>query len=177
MWKAYGKHDGGIAITTSLARLREAFKDQPASLFCGRIEYIDFETDTIPVENLFNAILRKRQSFQSENEVRLAYSDFGSVLNETPTEPTEGQLFVCPLDILIEDIWTSPTALNWFAGTVEAVCESAGFARKVRRSTLLDQPAPLPITYEELFGAPFSLIPAAKGAKASPPSREENYVS
>jgi hypothetical protein len=145
MWKAYGRHDGAVAITSSLSRLRNAFSSSREDLYCGRVSYIDFDTAVIPLGNLFNAITRKRLSFSEEKEVRIACSDFGPMQAENPTPPLVGKLIHCSLESLIEEIWISPTSPLWLADTVEAVCKIAGLQRPIRRSTILDQPMTPPV--------------------------------
>ena len=141
MWKSYGKHDGGIAITTNLKRLKAAFLGEPKAVYCGRITYIDFDKDIFTQGNMFNAIMRKLLSFSAEVEVLLVVDleDYSDIENNKP-KPV-GELFPCSLDALVEDIWISPTAPAWLAATVEEISKLAGLNRAVRRSRLLDKPA------------------------------------
>ena len=71
MWKTYGKHDDAIAVTSSVAKMEYAFREVAAQIYCGSVEYIDFDSDHVRLDSIFNAILRKRKSFGYENEVRL----------------------------------------------------------------------------------------------------------
>ncbi|MBN9589009.1 MAG: DUF2971 domain-containing protein [Alphaproteobacteria bacterium] len=142
MWKSYGKHDGGVAITTNLSRLRHALEKAPATIYCGKIQYIDFETEVFDLSNLFNPVLRKRKSFETEREVRLVYSHetAGIVGADTP----DGVAQPCSLSDLIDEIWISPTAPSFITEVVNDICRLANFSGRIRRSTLLDPPYSLP---------------------------------
>jgi len=144
MWKSYGKHEGAIAITTDLQRLRRALENAAAPpIYCGKIQYIDFETDSILLDNLFNPILRKRNSFGTENEVRLVFAEpqlHGMAKADLPS----GQLVICPMAELIDEVWVSPTAPPYLVEVVSELCRLTGFSGKLRRSTLLDAPPIMP---------------------------------
>jgi hypothetical protein len=145
MWKSYGKHDSAVAITSSLERMSRALANQPVPIFCGVVDYIDFETDSIDSSNAFNLLIKKRLTFHSENEVRLVWWDTDLLLSASGKSsesiiPPNGQAISCALHDLIDEIWISPTSPEWLAETIRSFCSLIGFEARVRRSNLLDQP-------------------------------------
>ena len=46
MWKLYAKDKKGIAIQTNLAEFKDAFENCDRTIFAGKVDYIDYETDT-----------------------------------------------------------------------------------------------------------------------------------
>ncbi len=139
MWKAYGKHDSAVAITSSVERISRALAERTIPIRCGTIDYIDFETTSVDVSNVLNVVMKKRLSFHSESEVRLVwwntdllYSNDGKDFASAP--PPKGEAVLCSLHDLIDDIWISPTSPDWLAETMQSVCKLTGFETRVRRS-------------------------------------------
>ncbi len=68
MWKAYGRLSG-VAIRTTAGAIRSAFPENFGRV--RRIKYVDFSKELCWPGNLDEAVLRKRQEFSGENEVRV----------------------------------------------------------------------------------------------------------
>lgn len=90
MWKLYAKDEKGIAIQTNLADFKEAFENSAKTIFAGKVDYIDYETDTFYKEsdhkyyamNAFSLFIHKRKIYSYENEYRAICKDSrGSELN------------------------------------------------------------------------------------------------
>jgi hypothetical protein len=115
--------------------------NNPASVYLGEVQYIDYETDWLPDSSLFYPVIHKRKSFEHERELRALFLD-------SPEDPLttnnlqEGYRVEVSLDDLIEAVYVAPTALDWFRDLVGAVKGKYGFAHKpIIRSSLGKDPA------------------------------------
>lgn len=168
MWKVYGASNLGVAITSTPSRLNAALSESSMQLFAGRIRYINFEVDRVDWSNAFNAVMVKRDSFAFETEFRVVYwnpstpipsevkplmeqaqPNFWGLNPDTKaelirrlqsTDLPAGVVASCNLNELIDGIWISPSAPDWYLDTIARLCDIIGFSGKVRRSTLLDTP-------------------------------------
>ena len=148
MWRLYSNE--GIAIISSMERMNAALQGAEQHIYCGLVDYIDYETETVDVSNLFNPVLRKRKSFDFENEVRFVWWDDGSTnpigrsprtveeMESLPINP--GIAVPCDLAVMIEAVVISPVTEKWVASSVSQVCERVGLSCPVSKSSLLDKP-------------------------------------
>jgi hypothetical protein len=162
MWKSYLKSEEGVAIESSVERLWLSLKETKDIVFIGKVKYINYEKNSMSRDNLFIPFLHKRKSFEYENEIRLFlrmpwYELSGEVLNIYPdmeipdimkaenimwTEERLGTLGVhipIDLDALIEKIYVSPTAEDWFYDLVKSVSLKYGIEKEVLQSSLADK--------------------------------------
>jgi hypothetical protein len=162
MWKSYLKGDEGVAIESSVNRLLLSLKQTKDVIFMGKVKYIDYEKESITDEDHTIPFLYKRKSFQHENEVRLNLRlPFHEIINgvltiypdmEIPdimkaedimwTKERIGALGVyipINLDALIEKVYVSPTADDWFYDLVESVSENYCLKKEVVQSALADR--------------------------------------
>ena len=83
MWKLYAKDEKGIAIQTNIVNFKDAFKDSDRTIYAGKVDYIDYETDTFYQEsshdyylmNTFSLFIHKRKIYSYENEYRAICTD------------------------------------------------------------------------------------------------------
>lgn len=131
MWKLYasGKDAKGVAIKTTVGRLKEAIG---RDIEIGRIEYIDYSKEW---PNANEALWRKRLSFEYEHEVRVRVITNGGL---SPTPP-EFMLLPVDLDKLIESVYVSPMAEAWFKELVVDVLQKYGLNKEVFHSALDDK--------------------------------------
>jgi hypothetical protein len=135
LWSLYSG-DRGVALQSTFARLRDSFKNNPENIFIGRVSYIDWDEGWTPTGTIFEPFLHKRKYFESENELRaLLYYDV-DLLNYIK----DGKHVVVDLDILIENVYTSPTSQKWFHELVEAVLRKYNMEKNVRTSKLAEKP-------------------------------------
>jgi hypothetical protein len=66
MWKLYARTDEAVAIQSTYTRLRAALPDDA---YVGVVKYIDYDTDSIPEDNVFWPYVHKRKSFEHEKEL------------------------------------------------------------------------------------------------------------
>jgi len=128
MWKQYSQEDG-LAIQTSLQRLKDSFHLTSNPIYISDVHYIDYNTEPIlNMGNLLSLAIHKRKSFEFEQELRciqmLEFMDSnGNLLEEyRRSDDSERMDFEktpmgikVPIDLslLIEKIYVSPYAPNY----------------------------------------------------------------
>jgi hypothetical protein len=115
MWDLYARGESTVAVQSTFARLRAAL---PEDVRIGLVEYLDYDSDTLPEGNVFAPFLRKRRSFQHEHELRAIWWDTSSIGKDPPDE---GKFFPCDLSALIERVYVSPIAPQWIRHLVPRV--------------------------------------------------------
>ncbi|WP_347453665.1 hypothetical protein ABEF79_12065 [Acinetobacter sp. ANC 7454] len=129
MWRLYSSYlDNAIAVRTTYNRLYESMGCDP-SIQIGRIKYIDYNKSYAGINDAF---WNKRKSFEHEREVRALVRDRSC--------EASGKLMKCNLDILIEEVFVSPKAPEWFIGLVNEINEKYSLGLKVSKSELLEEP-------------------------------------
>ena len=129
MWRLYSSFlPNAVAIRTSYQSLYMSLGRDP-SISIGRIRYIDLQRDFAGVNDAF---WRKRKSFEHEREVRALQMDFQC--------QALGKGVPCDLAILVEELFVSPRAPNWFVSLVNDVNEKYGVLIEVSTSELVEEP-------------------------------------
>lgn len=147
--------------------LRNEKKDiQGGKVSYGDFEDHNFKIDEM---SGFSPILNKRSSYSYENEYRLIYWDTSVTHNYAKngvlksrnqyfkvdsanasagksyedieaTEVCKGIQIQCDIEHLLEDVYVSPLAQDWFKDLVQDLIYKYGLNLEVKRSKLLDQP-------------------------------------
>jgi hypothetical protein len=130
MWKLYTKNmSEGIAIQTTYDKLYRALNRNP-SISIGRINYIDYSKRFAGINESF---WFKRKSFEHEKEVRAIYKDF-----KVDSE------FGLPMNVnvktLINKLYVSPTAQDWFVDVLKDTLEKYELKKKIHRSSMIVEP-------------------------------------
>lgn len=128
MWNLYiSAKNQGVAIQSTVERLCYSLDNKDFEV--GKVNYISFkeplDIDSIPV-------WYKRTAFQHEQEVRAIIREAGVTSGGKPV--------AVDLDMLIEKVYISPSAPNWFASLVEHVLHNYGLNKKVEHSKLDNEP-------------------------------------
>ena len=146
MWSLYSHENAGIAIQSTTRRLSECFKDNNEDpIWIGKVQYLDFSVDWMNEwnNNLFQAFVTKRKSFEYEKEIRevtclpddkvsrhllantaTEESNVFTPRNRTvnPKELTDkGKDVSADLHTLVEKIYVAPYAESWFEEVVESL--------------------------------------------------------
>lgn len=131
MWKLYSNNSSqGVAIQTTYERLYMALDKDP-DIDIGKINYIDFENHLCGVNGSF---WYKRKSFEHEKEVRAVVELFPK------KELVQSVMKPINLDVLIENIYVSPTSPKWFRDLVIDINIKYGVEKEVFHSTLDKEP-------------------------------------
>ena len=149
MWKLYISADQGIAIRSSVSRLINSFpEDKHKLIHVGLVNYIDFDSESIPSGNYLTPLLYKRKSFEHEREIRAiaCKSEITETKNEFSmkvlTEPfcSPGEDVTIDLSTLIESIRLAPGSPKWIEDLIASVSNRYGLELRVSRSTLDELP-------------------------------------
>ncbi len=152
MWKLHLKSDEGVAIQSTYRRLADSFKkDDPTEIWIGTVNYIDYEREHIPIENGMYPFIYKRKSFEHEKELRAVIwyrpqpqpvsTSNGSVYRVRDCDILLNG-FQVPVDLerLVETVYVSPTAQDWFEDLVKSVMTKYDCGMNVTKSSLADDP-------------------------------------
>ncbi len=148
MWRLYVYAHQGLAICSTTAKFIESIpNDKTLPIHIGVVNYIDYDTDAIPLKDYLAACLCKRKSFEHERELRaVAYK---LEVTESPGRYTEniggefekpGEHVVVNLSTLISSIHLAPGSPAWMEPLVKSVARRYGLDVPVKRSKLDDKP-------------------------------------
>ncbi len=113
MWGLSLRHGDGVAIKSTVGRLKAAFAVTTEPIHIGSVKYIDFQTERVPWQNVFHIAFHKRRSFEYEREVRaVVYGDYGP----------RGTNIDVDLNALISAIHVAPTSPAWLHELLSLVC-------------------------------------------------------
>ncbi len=142
MWKLYLKSDEGIAIRSTYKRLSSCLHESEYDLNIGMVNYIDYETDTFPTDNVLYPIIHKRKSFEHERELR-ALIWFQNDRNRKLLEEKDlsyGLSLKIDLKELIDSIYVSPNAPDWLHNLVQSVAKRYELEVDVHQSKINESP-------------------------------------
>jgi hypothetical protein len=88
MWNLYARAPGGVAIKSTIGRVKRAIENATEKIFISRVEYIDWNSATFP-NNVIAMYVRKAFGFAHESEVRMIIWDANS---STPTPAEVGDV-------------------------------------------------------------------------------------
>jgi hypothetical protein len=123
MWRLYCGAREGIALQTTYEKLDASL---PAGVFLGQITYLDYDCDTSPPRDTLALLMRKRQAFEHEHEIRalvwppLAPPELGA---SEIDEDTHVINVPWPAREYLERIYVSPYAEEWYRDVVVSVME------------------------------------------------------
>jgi hypothetical protein len=140
MWKSYLKSDEGIAIQSDYKRLSNSLQQSEILIFIGRVNYIDYEKDTIKYDNSFIPFIHKRKSFSFENELRAVIWELADNNFDKVNLKDGGIRIYIDLNVLIENIFVSPDSPLWLTNLVKDTCKRFGYNFRVINSKLNDRP-------------------------------------
>lgn len=129
MWKLYSKDvTNAIAIQTTAGHLYEALNREPY-INIGKVKYIDLEKRFTSINGAF---WYKRKSFEFEKEVRAIIRKHDSKEN--------GIYIPVNIDKLIDGIYVSPYASEWFLDVVKSVVTKYNINIPVSYSQMTEKP-------------------------------------
>jgi hypothetical protein len=141
MWKAYLKSDEGVAIRSTVQRLKDSIANySDFEVLIGAVSYIDFDSQMIPMTNLVLPSIHKRRSFEHERELRAVIwgMQHGKMALGSNSIPS-GLKAAVDLDVLVESIYAAPAAGAWFAELLRSVCSRYNLKKQVIQSDLSSQ--------------------------------------
>ncbi len=134
MWTIYGE-DRAIAVRTTARRLIDCLnKNHEHSVRVGMVEYVD-PSNPAKISNMFDLVLRKRKSFEHEQELRAVIGD----LSPRSELPEEGVTVRLPIQELVESVFVAPEAQPWYRDLVERMCTKYKLGVAVITSSLAER--------------------------------------
>lgn len=142
MWRLYLLSHEGVAIRTTYSSVKASLAQTTDPIFATIVKYIDYQSESIGMGNVFKPVAFKRKSFEHEAEMRLIwwsipqYPEFtGPGGYDQPGHPIP-----VLLGELIQDVFVSPKAEDWFREVVESVTRKYGLGCQVTKSNLYTDP-------------------------------------
>lgn len=152
MWKLYLKGSQGIAIQSTVARVKTSFQNTIThTVYMALVEYIDYE-HFLPSSMLVGSsdYMYKRRAFRHEQEVRIGtyncdvrpqFFDNAGFIDVSKPGVTVADILLYPdrkgvyvpanISALIERVVVYPFAPVWFSDLVMALCKRLGYAFEV----------------------------------------------
>lgn len=147
MWKIYLSSNEGIAIQSTYQRLIESLTSyNDFEIHVGKIKYIDYEKEAIPMGNLLSPFMYKRKSFEYEDELRALIWTPQHGKNDIlhPENNRFANVFglsvAVNIERLIDKIFVSPNAPTWIVELIRTVTEKFALNKEVRQSNLASTP-------------------------------------
>jgi hypothetical protein len=132
MWQIFTKNNEGLAIQSTIGRLKEALRpENRIEQYIGNVNYIDYKKEYIPFDDTFFPFLFKRKSFQYEREVRII-----SDVSAQNISINEGLKINVDLNQLIEKIYIHPKSENWYKKLVIELVSKLDFKIEIEKSDL-----------------------------------------
>ena len=132
MWQIFTKNNEGLAIQSTIGRLKEALQpENRIEQYIGNVNYIDYKKEYIPFDDTFFPFLFKRKSFQYEREVRII-----SDVSAQNISVNEGLKINVDLNQLIEKIYIHPKSENWYKKLVIELVSKLDFKIEIEKSDL-----------------------------------------
>jgi len=132
MWQIFTKNNEGLAIQSTIGRLKEALQpENRIEQYIGNVNYIDYKKEYIPFDDAFFPFLFKRKSFQYEREVRII-----SDVSTKNISVNDGLKINVDLSQLIEKIYIHPKSENWYKKLVIELVSKVGFDFEIEKSDL-----------------------------------------
>jgi len=134
MWKVYSSLGQGIAIESTIERLKLSL-GKVEGLIIDSVRYRNFDNAPLEKDHEHYILFMKRESFEYEKELRVTIC--------LPKEKErEGVNILCNLNTLISHVHVSPYASEYFNEVVNILCSRkfGNFEKPVISSKLLSEP-------------------------------------
>jgi hypothetical protein len=150
LWELYGK-DTGIAIQSTVHKLKDSFARTDDTIWIGKVNYVDFNHDWMDEWNIHEAFVIKRPSFFYESEIRaitclpddnidknVSYKfdverEKKPISRQRSVDPTEltthGKYVKVDLNQLIDKVYLSPAVPSYFKEAVESIILKYGLRK------------------------------------------------
>ena len=126
MWKLYSKDTtNAVVVQTTFNRLYQSLGRDPY-ISIGKVKYVDFLKHFSPINGSF---WYKQKCFEHEREVRV-------IAHDHSVEEKPGLYHAVDIDLLIENIYVSPYAPQWFFEVVQSILEKYGLDKKILHSQM-----------------------------------------
>lgn len=138
MWNIYARNYG-VAVQTNYRKLKDCFRKADKAIYIGKVIYYNENNQQIPMDDPLAPFLHKRCMYQYENEIRCCYikadvEENGFTWDEQDTY--NGVFIPVDLDMMIERIYISPYAPEWFRDLVARTNEAFNIDKEIVHSSV-----------------------------------------
>ena len=140
MWDLYARDANGIALRTTLPRLREALASNQFSIFAGKVQYLDYAKQPVPEHNTMLPFFFKRASFVHEQEARLIVQNSAVPHVSNIPANSNGLLTYVDLTSLLEAVYVAPGSDSWIREALEATIRRFGITCAITQSNMDSDP-------------------------------------
>ncbi|WP_143519181.1 DUF2971 domain-containing protein [Pseudomonas sp. QTF5] len=146
MWKLYSDQGKGVAVKTTVGKLKHALSaaiatERQTKIFLGKVKYLDYSDSSIaPSDCVVDGHimpLLKRVSYSHENEVR-AFLCPDLDVNNLDDFVIKPYMANCDVFKLIDGVYVSPFVSGSYVKAVGAIAKSFGLPCPVEQSNLLN---------------------------------------
>jgi hypothetical protein len=119
-----------------------------APIIISQVHYLNYSTETVPVNYMYSEFFCKRMSFSHERELRVIFQELplipdpnatnGQQITDYDKVPLPGKALEINLDRLIDKIYISPLAPEWFINVTTEILKKCGLDKEVISSTMDD---------------------------------------
>lgn len=134
MWKVYSDNFG-VCLQSTYGDLYQGFSDgewemvkECNRIFAGKVSYINTRTETIPQDYSSRPFMYKIEEFAYENELRFVIYD--------PNEKSQFKKIQVNPEKLINRIYISPFAPDWFEDVIRDLCKKYGVSSEIIKSEM-----------------------------------------
>ena len=126
MWRLYCEGREGVAMVTTLQKLRDSLAD--ADVLISPVRYIDYHRETLPGRDYIHQLIHKRIAFVHEREVRVVHRPEAALHvplpgEEPPPSPQDVRLPWDP-ELALDGLIVSPFAPDWYPDAVRAAVDA-----------------------------------------------------
>jgi hypothetical protein len=129
MWAIYSESGTGIAIRSTIGRMKKSLHVEPRDVSMCEVQYVDFSK--FDGHDGYFSLDLKRKSFGHEKEVRLWRLEA-----DRCGEQRVGVNIHVDLDELVDQVYVSPRAESWLKGVVDQELVTYRLNRPAARSEL-----------------------------------------
>jgi hypothetical protein len=133
LWHMYCGNSGGVAIQSTIRRLKESLKEEQLDIYIGKITYINYLKEKIPEENKMYPFVYKRKSFEHERELRAVILLPNFIIENnsiTKILRLKGHHVKIDPNVLIENIFIAPECEKWQKRLVQSLLAKYGLKKK-----------------------------------------------
>jgi hypothetical protein len=109
-------------------KLETALKDAKEDVRMSKVEYIDYEKDTMPDGNIIFPVIHKQHAYSYEQEVRLIYEISGA--------PVHGIYIPIDIETLVDEVVVGPFTPRWQFELIIDISSKYGLKKPIRQSRL-----------------------------------------
>jgi Protein of unknown function (DUF2971) len=146
MWGLYSQGGDGVAIQSTIDRLKGCLAKEPRDIIIAEVDYTDHAQvpETVGAISQLEPLFTKRRSYSHESEVRAVLEriaerteeEFFGFLEKT----TAGEAVTVDLPTLVQRIVVAPGYPAWAIDSLQQAVSAAGLTVNVETSDLLKSP-------------------------------------